>query len=584
MPPDSVAVLLRVLHESQLLEPAQLTELTRQLQPEIGEARTLARELIRRGWLTPYQANELAQGRAKDLVLGSYLLLEPLGEGGMGQVFKARHQKLGRTVALKVLSAEYAAKRTFVDRFFQEARAANQVRHEHIVEVFDFIEEPDAPGGPRYALVMELLGGWSLAQLMKDGPLAVGRAVRIARQVAEALEAAHRVGVIHRDIKPDNIFVTTRAGSGDHAKVLDFGIAKLAAGDMGPGLTMTGQVLGTPAYMAPEQLSSKPVDGRVDVYALGTVLYQMLAGRRPFHSNDLGEQLKMLITSPPPPLGARAASGEAVSPELARLVMRCLEKSPEARPSSMAELSTLLAPFEVGGVAPGVEEGLPVVRGHLGVEGEGAALPTELSSGGFGLRSLADVEVLELDAPVRTVTGTVPTPSTLELRRTSSHITRTTSTLSARTSSILSSRSSATLSAERGATAPSPRPSPRGRGGVGRWIAVVLGVCLLGAVAWLALRGDSQDATTGSEAGSVRLQLQSTPTGAQVTRLDTGAVLGVTPLTVSLERAERTVVLRFEQDGRLPTERKLSLAADRWLFVDLLPVPAMTGRGAQRRR
>ncbi|MCY1036551.1 serine/threonine protein kinase [Corallococcus sp. BB11-1] len=274
-------------------------------------------------------------------VLGNYQLERLLGEGSMGRVFQARHVRLGRQVALKVLRPEHARDSTFVQRFFQEARTVNQINHEHIVEVFDFVDE--SPHGHVYC-VMELLRGQNLGALLKEEGLTLARVQRMGVQVCAALGAAHQVGVVHRDIKPDNLFISQRSGQPDFVKVLDFGVAKLMTTQTGVSLTGTldGTIIGTPAYMAPEQAAGLPVDARADIYAVGNILYEMLTGHPPFQASAFGQLVVQIITQPPPPLPAHLPSGEPMPPALAALVMRCLAKEPEARPQHLAEVTTAL--------------------------------------------------------------------------------------------------------------------------------------------------------------------------------------------------------------------------------------------------
>lgn len=284
-------------------------------------------------------------------VLGNYQLEKLLGEGSMGRVFQARHVRLGRQVALKVLKPEHARDSSFVQRFFQEARTVNQINHEHIVEVFDFVDE--SPDGYVYC-VMELLRGRSLAELLKEEGLTLERVQRMGVQVCAALGAAHQVGVVHRDIKPDNLFITQRSGHQDFVKVLDFGVAKLITAQTGVSLTGTldGTIIGTPAYMAPEQAAGLPVDARADIYAVGNILYEMLSGHPPFQAPAFGQLVVQIITQPPPPLPTHLPSGERVPPELAELVMRCLAKEPEGRPQQLAEVTTALLLMPTAPAAP----------------------------------------------------------------------------------------------------------------------------------------------------------------------------------------------------------------------------------------
>jgi len=284
-------------------------------------------------------------------VLGSYELVELIGEGSMGRVFLARHARLGRQVALKVLRPEHLRNRNLIQRFFQEARSVNQINHEHIVEVFDFVDEVDAAGSGRVYCVMELLVGSSLSQLQKREPVGIARGVQIAQQVCAALDAAHQLGVVHRDVKPDNIFITEKNGEKNYVKVLDFGVAKLTSplGEEKSSGTLEGAIVGTPAYMSPEQAAGLGADYRADIYGVGVVLYEMMGGRPPFESPAFGQLVVQIITKPPPGLPSTTPAGERIPSELKSLVMSCLEKDPARRPQSMRELSDALAVFAAGG-------------------------------------------------------------------------------------------------------------------------------------------------------------------------------------------------------------------------------------------
>jgi serine/threonine protein kinase len=274
-------------------------------------------------------------------VLGRYELLEVLGQGSMGHVYLARHTLLGRLMALKVLRTHCASDVELVGRFFEEARAANQINHEHIVQVFDFVQDPpvDARPGCVYC-VMEPLAGESLMSRIATGAMPVADVVCMALQVCAALEAAHRVGVIHRDIKPDNLFITERDGR-LFTKVLDFGVAKLTRSlvQSQPSTTLAGTIIGTPTYMSPEQASGSELDLRSDIYSLGTVLYEALAGVPPFSAPTLGLLLVQIITEQPPMLPRYTPGGEPIPAALAAIVHRCLAKRPDARPQSMADLA-----------------------------------------------------------------------------------------------------------------------------------------------------------------------------------------------------------------------------------------------------
>ncbi|MDY7232193.1 serine/threonine-protein kinase [Hyalangium rubrum] len=287
---------------------------------------------------SPGDAMRSDQEAQEGQVLGNYQLERLLGEGSMGRVFQARHIRLGRQVALKVLRPQHAHDSSFVRRFFQEARSVNQINHEHIVEIFDFAEEMEQG---RVYCVMELLRGQSLAALLKEEKLSLERIQRIGVQVCAALGAAHKVGVVHRDVKPDNLFITHRGGQPDFVKVLDFGVAKILTSE-GTNGTLDGTIIGTPTYMAPEQAAGLPVDHRADIYAVGNLLYEMLAGHPPFQAPAFGQLVVQIITQAPPPLPATLASGEPMPKALAQLVLRCLAKEPEGRPQQLSEVMTAL--------------------------------------------------------------------------------------------------------------------------------------------------------------------------------------------------------------------------------------------------
>lgn len=273
-----------------------------------------------------------AHGRQIDPLLGTlidgrYEVYAVLGEGGMGAVYGVRHRALDKPFALKVMRADLARDAQLAARFIQEAKATAAIGHPNIVQITDFGQL--ATGSPYF--VMELLSGEPLAKLIRrDGPVAAARAVDILRQTASALGAAHAAGVIHRDLKPDNIQVTEN----DAVKVLDFGVAKMAGAGR---LTKTGTVYGTPHYMSPEQASGGTVDHRTDLYALGIIAYEMLTGRVPFEADTyMGILTKHMFMVPERP--SQLAGGAVQFGALEDVVMRCLEKKPEARYASADEL------------------------------------------------------------------------------------------------------------------------------------------------------------------------------------------------------------------------------------------------------
>ena len=269
------------------------------------------------------------------LVVGSYRILHELSSGGMGTVFRAEHVLLGRPAAVKLLRRDLSTSPALVQRLFNEARAVTACKHPGIVELYDFGYTDDGHA----FLVMEYLEGESLGHRLARLRLAELEAAAIAQGIASALKAAHRVGVIHRDLKPDNVFlVPDPDGGADRTKVLDFGIAKLA--DASPSIgTQTGALIGTPLYMAPEQArAAAAIDHRADLYSLGCILYHMLTGRPPFLADGAGEIIALQMFGEVVPPGQIAP----VSPELDRLVLRLLEKDPARRPASAGEVVTAL--------------------------------------------------------------------------------------------------------------------------------------------------------------------------------------------------------------------------------------------------
>lgn len=276
-----------------------------------------------------------------ETVLGQkYRVLRRIGVGGMGTVYEAEQLDGGRTVAVKVLRQHLLGEPAVHARFRREAQATADVKHPNIVEVMDFHDAPDEPP----FLVMELLQGQTLKSLMKkEGPLPVERAAAIAHQVANALVVAHQAGVIHRDIKPDNIFLVDTGTEALQVKLLDFGVARLMHEDDATALgTESGAWVGTPSYMAPEQIRCRPVDGRADIYSLGACLYHMVTGQRPIDVADNVALLSAVLHNVPTPLsGVRTDVPDGFS----QVVERTLKKDAAARFADSHELAQALEPW-----------------------------------------------------------------------------------------------------------------------------------------------------------------------------------------------------------------------------------------------
>jgi serine/threonine-protein kinase len=293
---------------------------------------------------------------------GRYRIKRQLGQGGMGAVYEGEHLLIGNPVAVKVLHAKHAADPAIIERFRREAQATTLIRHHHIVGVLDLGQLDD---GSLY-LVMEHLDGrdWS-SDLSNEGPQPVAKVVHILSQVCDALGAAHEAGIVHRDIKPDNIFLIRRSGDPNFVKVLDFGISKIreGAGPIEPSKTQTGTAIGTPYYMAPEQVQGKKdIDARTDIYAMGIVLFQALTGQYPFDAETYPMLVMNIVMQPVPQLSAYRPD---LPRELQRVLERMVAKDRALRFSSVQDVKTALAPFAQ--VADRPESALSAPRPPLGI-------------------------------------------------------------------------------------------------------------------------------------------------------------------------------------------------------------------------
>jgi serine/threonine-protein kinase len=286
--------------------------------------------------------------------IGRYEIVEELGRGAMGSVFKARDPAVGRIVALKTIhttALEGAQSEEYRTRFYREARASGVLAHPGIVPVFDVGEDAGAP-----FLVMEFVEGRTLADAMKKGErYTLDRVCEIGQQLADALGYAHRQGVIHRDIKPANILMTSRAVYGsERPRITDFGIAKLAASE----ITTTGQLLGTPSFMPPEQFTGSPIDGRADLFSLGVILYSMATGEQPFPGETMtAVSYKVVYTEPIPP----AKLNPAIPAGLEAVILKCLAKSPADRYQTGEQLAQDLAAMRTNAGAAVTQTGAPLL-------------------------------------------------------------------------------------------------------------------------------------------------------------------------------------------------------------------------------
>ncbi len=296
------------------------------------------------------------------VLAGRYVVEKRIGEGGMGLVYRGTHRDIGKQIAIKVLRDDLSRRPEVVSRFRREARSASRIGHENIVDIFDFGE---TPGGASY-FVMEFLEGEDLGhRLGRECTMEAEAACAIVMQCCRALAAAHAKGIVHRDIKPENIFLTKRDGVDDFVKIVDFGIAKMSdiETDGAPGrkLTKTGMIFGTPEYMSPEQAAGKDLDHRVDIYALGIILYECLAGRVPFEGDTFMGVLTQHMFAEVPAIHMVNAQAR-VSPELELVIRKALAKDPEERYRDTEELAEALRYALEGQLSPATARTAPVTE------------------------------------------------------------------------------------------------------------------------------------------------------------------------------------------------------------------------------
>ncbi len=331
------------LKKSNLLSKEQLVA-TRNAARDFTEARGLSKWLIKRGWVTPWQAQQLQNGHHR-LFLGKYQLLDVIGQGGMGAVLKAEQSSVRRIVALKVMAKELLKDEKAVSRFLREIQSAASLNHPNIVAAIDadFV-------GDRYFLVMEYVEGRDLkAWLKKYGPLPVSWTCDVARQIALGLQHAHEHGMVHRDIKPSNIMVTVDSVSGHPiVKIMDFGLSRLVSESENDDSqrTRTGAIMGSPDYIAPEQASrAKDADIRADLFSLGCTMFHMLTGQLPFPGDNIMEKLMARATFVPPLVSSLRSE---VPPELDEIVATLMRLDPTERIQTPADLADRLAVMQHG--------------------------------------------------------------------------------------------------------------------------------------------------------------------------------------------------------------------------------------------
>ena len=460
--------------------------------------------------------------------IGQYRITAKIGEGGMGAVFEAVDETIGKRVAIKVLHKEHAKNQQIASRFVNEARAINVVDHQGLVQVSAFGQLPD---GTAY-IVMELLKGETLNARMKAaGRMPVMDALRLIKQLASALAAAHAKEIIHRDLKPDNIMIVkdSEMPGGERTKLLDFGIAKLKQEYQGGGdqvMTRAGVMMGTPLYMSPEQCrNASDVDDKADVYSLGVIFYRMLAGKPPFQAPGTGELMAMHIYVQPPQI----REIDPTLPEaLAQLVHRMLGKKREERPS-MAQVAAELD--------------------RIGVSASQMVAPIKIP------------QQQPLPAYVNDGATVLSDPA---------------GALAPRPAERLASQNAEQIAAKSGQQPVAAKPPARGPRVL---IGVVLGLLGLAVPALIALRAERAKQTPPkppavqpsdndpsktpkpTEAKIIRWHIESEPTGAEIYQLDTGELLGKTPFRAEQPARKGTVELELRKEGYQPL--KLTVDGDK---------------------
>jgi serine/threonine-protein kinase len=442
-------------------------------------------------------------------IIGSYRLLQLLGEGGMGFVYKAEHTRISRVVAIKMLRPEFAGNSQAVERFFSEAKAANQIAHENIVEITDFVENQD---GNNY-VIMELLKGMELSEPLSKGALALGRTLRITVQMCDALGAVHNAGIIHRDLKPDNVFLTKRAGQSDFVKILDFGIAKLTdTQGLSTNQTAAGAVFGTPEYMSPEQAKGEEVDHRSDIYSLGVILYEMVTGAKLFEAPTFAEVLVMHMKATPALPSTVSDLPHAIPVALEALILDCLSKDPESRPQEMEVIAERLR--QVAEADSSLLESF-VSDDHFS-EDSYSDLPVQVSTRGKPSWLVAWAAI----ALLGTIAAYIATRSG--------------------GSSEESQLKEPAVPQEQATAVATPEPV--------------------------------QTDSLVPEATTVEVVFTSAPPGAGVFRVGSDLLLGNTPFTTSLTQSTEAVPFEFRLEGHDPMQKSIPLSADTNVVATLLSV------------
>ncbi len=504
-----------------------------------AHARTRSGEL-------PVTLPEMAELEPDTVIDNRYKIVKRLATGGMGEVYRAVHVELGKSLALKVMLPELSGDSDFVGRFKREAIASSRIGQQNIIDISDFGRTADG----RFYFVMEFVDGKTLIKHRKEGPFPFQRVVHVGLQMARALAAAHAVNIVHRDLKPENIMLVQRPGQPDFVKVLDFGIAKVInnAGT-GAAFTAIGSVVGTPQYMAPEQAGGLPVDARSDIYSMGLILHELVRGKPTFVGDSAVELMSMQLAKPAPAL---ISPHGPVPRGLEQLIAQMLQKAPENRPASMEA----------------VVAGLEAVAAYPTPTAKTAPMPLP------AVRSLPQTQWELLDEPVVATRVGILTPSIPGVPQVEDPAATSVGALRQVTVKPPREESAVKLAAVR----PSRTPLLVG-------FLVVLVALLAGALVLLGLPGSEKQSRVvvtmpvepmlvarpavvevPKPAVVVKIELETTPPHAGVYEDD--VMLGSTPMAIS--RPPGTVTsLRFEARGFEPLARKVRFESDTTLRLEL---------------
>jgi serine/threonine-protein kinase len=463
-------------------------------------------------------------GRALTIgdLVGSYRLIGKLGEGGMGLVFVAEHATIGKRAAVKVLLPQFSQNPEFVRRFFNEARAVTQIRHPGLIDVYDFGQHEQT--GCAY-IVMELLEGESLAtRLTRERQLSEPLLVEVAQQMAGVLATVHTKNIIHRDLKPDNVFLVPDPSTAMRlrVKVLDFGIAKLTDSGATSAKTRTGALLGTPAYMAPEQCRGlSNLDHRADVYSLGCMMYEMAAATQPFVGEGMGDVLAAHIYEEPKPVQEIAPQ---ISAQLASIIARAMAKKPDHRYSSMDDLEADLAAIRLG---VGQLAGTVAANSSIVVSASVTRSRTTLSSAASELTATRERD-RGRRLPILAVVGALATAGAIAF-------------------TVVAIRRDRAIAPLQAGQPQPPKPEPRD------------------------VRPMTKPEMAPLASANVSIAINSVPSGAEILRRSDGARLGVTPWSTEITRSAGHVAYTLRAPGFHHEEVDVDTSEDRQLTVRMKP-------------